>query len=415
VDANADEPVAGVPRIGDQALDDLLLAPAAILEGLPDAVVATARDGRIVFVNALAEELFGYARAELIGQPVQTLWAERVRERYTRNMNLYFATEDPMRFSTEVWGARRDGSEFVGEMSWGIVETTGGPLLLAIGRDISDRRAAEARLRAVSAIGERALAGADAAELAADAVALMRSTLPIIGAEIRLAGGATLASSGPVTDDGLRLPIGTGDELVVVPQGELADEEINLVRAVASTLATALARLRDEERTRYEAVHDPLTGLANRILLQDRLEHALQRSSRGGAATGVLFVDLDNFKQVNDRYGHAMGDAVLVELGSRLRMAVRPGDTVARFGGDEFVAVCEEVDADSAIAIGRRMMTVITTPLVADEVRHTLSASIGIALGHADPDQLVREADAAVYRAKAGGRGRIEFSAEVPG
>jgi PAS domain S-box-containing protein len=159
MDANPDES-AVVPRTGDQPLDELLLAPAAILEGLPDAVVAAARDGHIVFVNALAEELFGYPRAELLGRPVQMLWAERVRERYTRNMNLYFATEDPLRFSTEVWGVRRDGSEFVGEMSWGIVETTGGPLLLAIGRDISDRRAAEARLRAVSAMGERALAGA---------------------------------------------------------------------------------------------------------------------------------------------------------------------------------------------------------------------------------------------------------------
>ena len=116
-----------------EALDELLLAPAAILEGLPDAVVAAARDGRIVFVNALAEELFGYPREELLGQPVQTLWPERVRERYTRNMQLYFATEHPLRFSTEVTGLRRDGSEFVGEMSWGIVDT--------------DRRTAAARDR----------------------------------------------------------------------------------------------------------------------------------------------------------------------------------------------------------------------------------------------------------------------------
>ncbi|HEY5430300.1 MAG TPA: sensor domain-containing diguanylate cyclase [Solirubrobacteraceae bacterium] len=414
MDANPVQP-AGGPRIGDHPLDELRLPAAAILEGLPDAVVAAGRDGRIVFVNALAEELFGYPRAELVGRPVQTLWAERYRERYTRNMSLYFATEDPLRFSTEVWGARRDGSEFVGEMSWGIVETTAGPLLLAIGRDISDRRAAEARLRAVSAMGERALEGADAAELAAEAIELMRSTLPIVGAEIRLAGGATLASVGPVTDAGLRLPIGTGDELVVVPEGELADEEINLVRAVANTLATALARLRDEEQTRHEAVHDPLTGLANRTLLRDRLEHALQRSARGGAATGVLFVDLDNFKQVNDRHGHAMGDAVLVALATRLRAAVRPGDTLARFGGDEFVAVCEELDAAAASEIGRRMMAAIEAPLNAGGVGHRLSASIGISLGHRNPDALLREADAAVYRAKANGRGRIELFTPTPG
>jgi PAS domain S-box-containing protein len=131
-------------------LEGLLVGPAAILsilEGLPDAVVAAERDGRIVFVNALAEELFGYPREELLGKPVETLWPPRVRERYTRNMELYFATEHPLRFSIAVWGLRRDGSEFIGEMSWGIVETTAGSLLLAVGRDISERRAANLRSR----------------------------------------------------------------------------------------------------------------------------------------------------------------------------------------------------------------------------------------------------------------------------
>ncbi len=396
-------------RGGDEALHELLLAPAAILEGLPDAVVAAARDGRIVFVNALAEELFGYPRQELLGQALQTLWPERLRERYTRNMQLYFATEHPLRFSTDAWGLRRDGSEFVGEMSWGIVETTAGPLLLAIGRDISERRAAEARLRAVAAMGERALAGADPADLAAEAVELMRTTLPIAGAEVRLAGGAALASYGPTTGPGVRLPIGTGDELLIAPERELADEEMSFVRAVANTLATALARLRGEERMRHEAVHDPLTGLANRTLLRDRLEHALARSERKGSATGVMFVDLDNFKQVNDAYGHATGDAVLVELGRRLRTAVRPADTVARLGGDEFVVVCEEVNEQSALALGGRLQDAIRLPLTVGGVNHWLSASIGITLGQTDPDALLGNADAAVYRAKAEGRGRVEL------
>jgi len=399
----------------DEPLDELLLAPAAILEGLPDAVVAAARDGRIVFVNALAEELFGYPRGELLGRPVETLWPQRVRERYTRNMQLYFATEHPLRFSAEAWGVRRDGSEFVGEMSWGIVETMAGPLMLAIGRDISERRAAEERLRAVAAMGERALAGGDPAELAAEAVELMRTTLPIAGAEVRLAGGAVLASDGPTTDARLRLPIGPGDELRLAPEHELAGKEMSFVRAVANTLATALARFRGEQRMRHEALHDPLTGLANRTLLRDRLEQALARSQRGSHATGVLFVDLDNFKQVNDAHGHATGDVVLAELGRRLRTGVRPADTVARLGGDEFVVVCEEVDASSAVALGRRLQAAIRLPLTVGGVRHVLSASIGIALGHTDPDTLLGNADAAVYRAKAGGGARVELFPERSG
>ncbi len=391
---------------GDEGLGNLLVAPAAILERLPDAVVAADRAGRIVFVNALAEELFGYPRQELLGQPVQTLWPARVRERYVRNMELYFATEHPLRFSTAAWGLRRDGSEFVGEMSWGILETTGGPILLAVGRDVSERRAAEARLLALAAIGERALGGADPADLAGQAIALLRTLLPIEGAELALADGAELAASGSVSESEVRLPVGDRAELLLSPTRSLNLTELGFARAVANTLATALARLRSEERTRYEALHDPLTGLANRTLLRDRLEHALARREPG--ATAALFVDLDNFKQVNDAHGHATGDNVLVEIARRLHTAVRPGDTIARFGGDEFVAVCEGIDVEAALAVGQRLQDAIELPLITGGMEHHLTASIGIALGD-DPDALLADADAASYRAKAAGRARIEI------
>jgi len=425
---------------GDEGLGNLLVAPAAILERLPDAVVAADRSGRIVFVNALAEELFGYPRQELIGQPVQTLWPARVRERYVRNMELYFATEHPLRFSTAAWGLRRDGSEFIGEMSWGILETTGGPILLAVGRDVSERRAAEARLRAVAAIGERALGGADPEDLAGQAISLLRTLLPIEGAELATTddsqpgdsqpgdsqpgdsqlddsqlddsqlGDLRPAASGPASELEVRLAVGDGAELLLSPTRSLNLTELGFARAVASTLATALARLRSEERTRYEALHDPLTGLANRTLLRDRLQHALARREHG--ATAALFVDLDNFKQVNDAHGHATGDNVLVEIARRLNTAVRPGDTIARFGGDEFVAVCEGIDVDAALAVGRRLQDAIEMPLTTGDMEHHLTASIGIALGDADPDALLGYADTAAYRAKAAGRGRVELFAQ---
>jgi diguanylate cyclase (GGDEF)-like protein/PAS domain S-box-containing protein len=388
--------------------DNWLLAP-AILEGLPDAVVAAGRDGRIVFVNALAEQLFGYPRDELVGQPVQTLWPERVRELYIRNMEMFFATERPLRFETAVRGLRRDGSEFIGEMSWGVAETSAGPVLLAVGRDISERRAAEMRLRAVAAIGERALAGADPADLASEAIELLRKLLSVHAAEVRLADGSALASHGAGQSVGVRVPIGAGDELLVTPGRDLSEEELSFVRALANTLATALARRRDEERMRHEALHDPLTGLANRTLLRDRLEHALARFERERGATAVLFIDLDNFKQVNDTHGHATGDAVLVESARRLHAAIRPGDTVARMGGDEFVAVCEHVDVESALAVAQRLQEALRPPLAAGGLEHQLSASIGVALGDREPEALLANADAASYRAKAAGRGQIQL------
>ena len=262
----------------------------AVLEGLPDATVAAGRDGRIVFANGLAEGLFGYEHDELIGQPVQILWPERVRDRYTRNMELYFATEHPLRFTIRADGLRRDGTEFVGEMSWGIVETEAGPLLLAIGRDMTAHREAMARLKrqsrqvaAVAALGERALSGADVCDLAAEAVERMRETLPLQHVVVKQ-DGVRLAGWGEHGDDALRFEIRTGEEvfgdICVVVDGDLGEDEENFLRGVANVLATAMGRLRGEERMRHDALHDPLTGLANRALCRERLIHALARASR---------------------------------------------------------------------------------------------------------------------------------------
>jgi diguanylate cyclase (GGDEF)-like protein/PAS domain S-box-containing protein len=390
--------------VTDEALDPVF----AVLEGLPDATVASRRDGRIVFVNGLAAELFGYTREEMVGRPVTILWPERVRARYVRNMELYFATEHPLRFTAEAWGVRSDGAEFMGEMSWGIVETARGPLLLAIGRDVSERRAAEARLRAVAALGERALAGRRSEELIGEAAARLGEALPLRRAVLRLPDDEVPVSDGAAGPVELRLELGAGDELVASFDRALDPAETAFVRAIASTLAAALTRLRTEERMRHDALHDPLTGLANRTLLYDRLAQALARSAREQQPTGVLFIDLDDFKAVNDRFGHAAGDAVLAELAVRLRAAVRPADTVARLGGDEFIVVCEDVDRETATALGRRMDAAIRQPLTVDGTEHRLTASIGIALGDDDAEALLARADAAVYRAKAAGRGRVE-------
>jgi diguanylate cyclase (GGDEF)-like protein/PAS domain S-box-containing protein len=382
-----------------------LISAEAILEGLPDAVVAISPDLRIVFFNALAEELFGHPRSEVLGGPVERLWPESQRERYTRNVRHYFEILHPLRFSEEVFGLRRDGTEFVGEMAWGVVRTAAGPLLLAIGRDITGRQATEARLQALAAMSARALGGADPAQLAADAEQLLGATLPVDAVAVRLPGDEGVPLPGAL----LHLPFSAGGELALIPRQVLSDEEMALVHAIGNILATAIARLRDEEQMRHDALHDPLTGLANRTLLHDRLKHAVAQSERGLGDTCVLFVDLDDFKLVNDEHGHQVGDELLATLGGRLLGAVRPADTVARMGGDEFVVVCENIDGTAALALADRLELAIANPIRAGGAEHRLSASIGVALGHGGAgDALLRNADTAVYRAKAAGGARVE-------
>ena len=160
----------------------------------------------------------------------------------------------------------------------------------------------------------------------------------------------------------------------------------------------------------HRSLHDPLTGLPNRILFGDRLRHALLRGHREHTPTCVLIIDLDGFKAINDRYGHPIGDAVLVAFADRLRSVLRASDTAARLGGDEFAIVCENTDLADAEVLAERVRTTVSEPLELGEIAVKLGMSIGIgtALGGADPeetyDRVVRAADDAMYTEKTGRR-----------
>ena len=193
--------------------------------------------------------------------------------------------------------------------------------------------------------------------------------------------------------------------------GPLTPESLSTAQTLADVAAAYLinARARSEleessEQSRDAAMHDGLTGLPNRALLTERLEHALVRVQRSDKTIAVFFIDLDGFKAINDKYGHQVGDALLVAVGERLAGVLRPGDSLARLAGDEFVVLCEELDDPAqADAIAVRVDGALSRPFAVGGVLLQIRGSIGIACslkGDTDPGALIHEADMAMYRAK---------------
>jgi diguanylate cyclase (GGDEF)-like protein/PAS domain S-box-containing protein len=211
------------------------------------------------------------------------------------------------------------------------------------------------------------------------------------------------------------MPVPERHETVIVrPDGSEVQVELSVKAVVEQGRIRTLTIIRDiGERNRLMAelerlaTHDALTGLANRLRFMDRLEHLVARAKREQICAAVLFIDLDGFKPVNDRYGHAVGDAVLVELGARLRTHVRACDTAARVGGDEFLILLEHVDGeDAARALASRLAERIAQPIILEHLTVHVSASIGLTVfadASVSPEELVRRADAAMYAAKRSG------------
>ncbi len=205
-------------------------------------------------------------------------------------------------------------------------------------------------------------------------------------------------------------PVGVA-ELTASGHRPIDERRLALARTLAFEAAMAIENGRLYHELRHRALHDSLTGLANRSLFYDRVEHALARlARREGAIVAVLFIDLDDFKAVNDTLGHARGDRLLALVAERLRTVVRPADTVARLGGDEFALLLEELaSGDEALAVAERAIEAVAAPFELAGQPVSASVSIGVALRSADGatvEELVQEADAAMYEAKRAGKGR---------
>jgi diguanylate cyclase (GGDEF)-like protein len=204
---------------------------------------------------------------------------------------------------------------------------------------------------------------------------------------------------------------------------KLTEEDLRLTLEVGEYVGIAIgqarlhARVRESEaRLAHQVLHDPLTGLANRRLFDDRLSHALERASREDKKVAVLYLDLNGFKEINDRYGHEAGDELLVQTSRRLASCLRTSDTAARLGGDEFALLLEDVkDEGDARRTAGRLFEKLTSPFTIDGYETAITASIGISLNDGEgvgesrqgSGELIRKADLAMYHAKRNGKNRL--------
>ncbi len=409
----------------------------AIVESSDSAIVSEALDGTITSWNRAADRLFGCRAADAVGSflgdvvPVASLGdLDAARERIAAGERL---------LPWEAEFRRKDGTDVA-------IVLTASPIFDAAGalagtswnaRDITERRRLDAARRAAE---ERFRLGF---EHGAIGMAMMDAEyrltrvnpalVEMIGRPERELLGRRLDEF--VADGSLSSPVAgpggsgpehyRGDQRFARADGSIvwAHLDVVVVRAEPGAAPYLFAQLQDitdrkrsEAALAHQALHDALTGLPNRALLADRLSQALRRSARGGGGTAVLFCDIDRFKLVNDGLGHAAGDRLLVDIAQRLVAGVRASDTVARFGGDEFIVVCEEVaSAAQAEALGNQLNALFSAPFVVDGKQLYVTASCGVVLvgPGASAEEALRDADAAMYRAKERGRARIEVFDEA--
>ena len=383
-------------------------------------VALVGTDGMYLRVNTEFCRITGYSEGELLALSLaQTVDAETDIPPTVFDAG---APVDPGRRSDDLQFLRRDG-----RVAWTRVTRTwlwagadAQPCLLVQVEDLGQKRHAELLARArserqatISALGRRALRGLDLARLLDEAATAVSDALQVESVATVRAGKGSPASGRSPT---LSIPITVNEQLYATldlrASGPRAFslEDLQFLHEIADVVASAVEWRQDQERISYSASHDPLTGLANRALLVDRLQLALARKRRYGGSVAVLFADLDRFKIVNDSLGHAAGDALLREVAARLRTTLRLEDTIARIGGDEFVMVCGDLagSEEAELVAGRVSAALSAVHLIAGQEIFA-PPSIGIALAQGtsvDPEDLIADADLAMYHAKAKGRGQ---------
>jgi diguanylate cyclase (GGDEF)-like protein/PAS domain S-box-containing protein len=413
-----------------------------VLDAAFDAIVTITSDGIVRWFNRAAERIFGYRAEELIGQPITLLMPERYRDHCVAGLHRYLRTGEArvVGGTAELVGLRSDGSEFPIEMSLGETHQDGERLFTGIIRDITERKRFEEAHERLSRQHEMVLEAAGEGIFGLDphgnvtfvnpAASDMTgwSTQDLLGRPMHNLVHHTKPDGTPYPSE--ECPIyaafttGTthsrDDEVFWKKNGTSFPVEYTSTPIFEDgEVAGAVVTFRDiternalKEQLHHQAFHDLLTGLPNRALFMDRLEHALTRANRRGRKVAVLFADLDNFKVINDSLGHKVGDQLLIAVAERLKTYLRAEDTAARLGGDEFTILLEDIaSVGEVVQIAERIAEILQPPIALEEQEVFATVSTGIALNirtQEQPTDLLRHADLAMYRAKRRGKARYE-------
>jgi diguanylate cyclase (GGDEF)-like protein/PAS domain S-box-containing protein len=411
----------------------------AMLVTAMDGVVSIDADGRLTEFNPAAEAIFGWQRDEVIGRPMADLIIpERHRAAHHAGMARFVTTREQrvLNRRVEISALRRDGTEFPIELSITAIQSDAHDFFTAYVRDITARKQAEDELR-IAAIAFNSQEGMFITDAAGVIQRVNHAFIETTGYSTMEAVGKTptLLRSGrhdehfyhtmwrTLAQDGYW----QGEIWNRRKSGEIYPEWLTITAVKneegqvghhVAAFSDITQRKADEEEIKHLAFYDPLTRLPNRRLLLDRLHQALAASARSHRYGALLFIDLDNFKNLNDTLGHDMGDRLLQQVASRLESCVREGDTVARLGGDEFVLMLEDLSeqADEAAtqteAVGEKILATLNDAYTLGPHEHHNTPSIGITLfvGHeASIDELLKHADLAMYQAKSAGRNTLRF------
>ncbi len=430
----------------EQALRGAESRTRAVLDNLGVGVIVINEHGIIETCNPAANEIFGYAHNEAIGQNVRMLMPKPYRDLHDEYLMRYRETGKPrllesgrpaiLGVTTEMTGLRKNGCSFPLAIKVTEVFVEGKRLFLASVRDISSRKQNEEDLR-IAATAFETHEGILITDLDHIILKVNRAFTQLTGYSAEDAIGQTpdLLKSGR-HDETFHADMWEVIHRDKYWQGEIwsrrkngeiypisltttaVTDTNNRVTHYVTVFSDITLRKRSEEQIHRLAFYDPLTGLPNRSLLQDRLQRALNNSARQRKYGALLFIDLDNFKILNDTKGHNIGDLLLIEVARRLQGCVRDADTVARLGGDEFVVMLDGMDEDASKAaaaakdIAEKVLALMCQRFTLQEFEHHSSCSIGISLFQGNltsMDDLFKHADSAMYQAKTQGRNTICF------